>query len=86
MRVARLLAVDRLVEVLPAIYLNAEASQRLVNGLAVYESGAASGLVRLYDSSKSFLGVGESRADGTLTSKRLVSTAPVSKTGDSALD
>lgn len=85
-RVARLLPVDRLVEVLPAVYLDTKASQRLVNGLAVYESGAASGLVRLYDSTKSFLGVGESRADGTLISKRLVSTAPVSRTGDSVLD
>ena len=75
-RVARLLPVDRLVEILPAIYLDQQASQRIVNGLVVGNAAMAAGLVRLYDSSRMFMGVGESRTDGSLVSKRLVSTKP----------
>jgi len=75
-RVARLLPVDRLVEILPAIYLDQQASQRIVNGLVVGNAAMAAGLVRLYDSSRMFMGVGESRSDGSLVSKRLVSTKP----------
>lgn len=72
-RVARLLPVDRLVDVLPAVCLSQEAGQRLINGLAVSAINTATGLVRLYDSTGAFLGVGESRIDGVLISKRLVS-------------
>jgi tRNA pseudouridine55 synthase len=72
-RVARLLPVDRLVDVLPAVCLSQEAGQRLINGLAVSGTNTATGLVRLYDSTGAFLGVGESRIDGVLISKRLVS-------------
>jgi tRNA pseudouridine55 synthase len=72
-RAARLLPVDRLVDVLPAVCLSQEAGQRLVNGLAVSGTNTATGLVRLYDSTGAFLGVGESRIDGVLISKRLVS-------------
>ena len=72
-RVARLLPVDRLVDVLPAVCLSQEAGQRLINGLAVSAINTAAGLVRLYDSTGAFLGVGESRIDGVLISKRLVS-------------
>jgi tRNA pseudouridine55 synthase len=75
-RVAQLLPVDRLVEILPAIYLDRQASQRIVNGLVVGNAAMAAGLVRLYDSSRMFMGVGESRSDGSLVSKRLVSTKP----------
>ena len=72
-RVARLLPVDRLVDVLPAVCLSQEAGQCLINGLAVSAINTATGLVRLYDSTGAFLGVGESRMDGVLISKRLVS-------------
>lgn len=72
-RVARLLPVDRLVDVLPAVCLSQEAGQRLINGLAVSGTNTATGMVRLYDSTGAFLGVGESRIDGVLISKRLVS-------------
>lgn len=72
-RVARLLPVDRLVDVLPAVCLSQEAGQRLISGLAVSAINTATGLVRLYDSTGAFLGVGESRIDGVLISKRLVS-------------
>ena len=72
-RVARLLPVDRLVDVLPAVCLSQEAGQRLINGLAVSAINTAAGLVRLYDSTGAFLGVGECRIDGVLISKRLVS-------------
>ena len=78
-RAARLLPVDRLVEILPAVNLDQEASQRMVNGLAVSIGGAAAGLVRLYDAAGTFMGVGERRADGILTSKRLVSNPPMAK-------
>lgn len=78
-RVARLLPVDRLVEILPAVNLNQEASQRIVNGLAVSTVSTIAGLARLYDSTGAFLGVGETRSDGTLIPKRLVSNSPVSK-------
>jgi tRNA pseudouridine55 synthase len=72
-RVAQLLPVDRLVEILPAIYLDQQASQRIVNGLVVGNAAMVAGLVRLYDSTRVFMGVGESRSDGSLISKRLVS-------------
>jgi len=72
-RLARLLPVDRLVAVLPAVCLSPEAGQRLITGLAVAAVNAPSGLVRLYDTAGAFLGVGEIRIDGVLTSKRLVS-------------
>ena len=78
-RTARLLPVDRLVEVLPAIYLDRQASQRIVNGLAVSEASQIAGLVRLYDSTGAFMGIGESGNDGTLVSRRLVSQSPMSK-------
>ncbi len=72
-RVARLLPVDRLVDVLPAVCLSQDAGQRLINGLAISATNTATGLVRLYDSTGAFLGVGESRIDGVLIPKRLVS-------------
>ena len=78
-RASRLLPVDRLVAILPAVNLDQEASQRMVNGLAVSIGGAAAGLVRLYDAAGTFMGVGERREDGTLTSKRLVSNPPMAK-------
>jgi tRNA U55 pseudouridine synthase TruB len=78
-RASRLLPVDRLVEILPAISLDQESSQRIVNGLAVSIGGASAGLVRLYDAAGAFMGVGEKREDGTLVSKRLVSNPPMEK-------
>ena len=85
-RTARLLPVDRLVEVLPAIYLDRQASQRIVNGLAVSEASQITGLVRLYDSTGAFMGIGESRSDGTLIPKRLVSQPSISKNKPAAVD
>ncbi len=78
-RVARLLPIDRLVEVLAAVHLDQEASQRIVHGLAVSNAATAAGLVRLYDATGTFLGVGERRGDGSLIPKRLVSNPPISK-------
>src|SRR5579859_3140375 len=80
-RAARLLPVDRLDEILPAIHLDREASKRIVNGLPVSEANPVAGLVRLYDSAGRFIGVGEGRRDGTLIPKRLVSHPTVSKGG-----
>ena len=75
-RAAHLLPVDRLVDALPVVYLGLDASQRVINGLAVSDTGAAAGLVRLYDSTGAFMGVGERRGDGSLIPKRLVSSPP----------
>jgi tRNA pseudouridine55 synthase len=80
-RAARVLPVDRLVEILPAIRLDMEASKRIVNGLPVSEAITVAGLVRLYDSEGCFIGVGEGRSDGTLIPKRLVSQPSISKGG-----
>ena len=85
-REGHLLPVDRLVDVLPAVYLGQEASQRVVTGLAVSDTGTAAGLVRLYDSTGAFMGVGERRSDGSLISKRLVSNPPLAKNRRLALD
>ena len=85
-RARQLLPVDRLVDVLPAVYLGQDASQRVVNGLAVSDTGTAAGLVRLYDSTGAFMGVGVSRSDGSLIPKRLVSNPPISKNRRLALD
>ncbi len=78
-RAARLLPVDRLVEILPVVNLDPEATLRIVNGLAVSTGNTIAGLARLYDSTGVFLGVGETRIDGTLIPKRLVSNLPVAK-------
>jgi len=77
-RAGHLLPVDRLVDVLPAVYLDRDASQRVVNGLAVTHMSSQAGLVRLYDSTGAFMGVGESRSDGSLIPKRLVSNSHAS--------
>lgn len=83
-RAAQLLPVDRLVDILPVVYLGKEASQRIINGLAVSDASTEAGLVRLYDSTGSFLGVGERLVEGTLIPKRLVSQATASKNPASA--
>lgn len=74
-RAAQLLPIDRLVIVFPAVCLSQEAGQRLINGLTVSAINTTPGLVRLYDSTGAFLGVGENRVDGVLIAKRLVSQA-----------
>ncbi|MEO8005834.1 MAG: tRNA pseudouridine(55) synthase TruB [Betaproteobacteria bacterium] len=73
-RDARLLPVDRLVQNLPAVHLDSDASLRIINGLRV-STTTGQGVVRLYDPSGAFMGVGETRSDGSLVSKRLVSQA-----------
>ena len=71
-RDARLLPVDRLVQNLPDVHLDPDASLRIINGLRV-STIPGQGVVRLYDPSGAFMGVGEIRPDGSLVSKRLVS-------------
>jgi tRNA pseudouridine55 synthase len=85
-RAGHLLPVDRLVDVLPAVYLGRDASQRVANGLAVADTSSPAGLVRLYDSTGAFMGVGESHSDGRLVPKRLVSNSNASKIKRLALD
>ena len=74
-RIGRLLPVDRLVAILPALHLEEDAGRRIVNGLEV-RGALPAGLHRLYGPEGGFLGLGEARADGSLVAKRLVSTAP----------
>lgn len=78
-RTAQVLAVDRLVEFLPAVYLGHEASRRIVNGLAVSSVETVEGLVRLYDPMKAFMGLGKNGADGKLIAKRLISQLPAAQ-------
>ena len=79
-RLAALLPVDRLVGAFPAVYLSSQASQRIQNGLVVSDADhPAAGVVRLYDSACVFIGIGESRCDGTLVSKRLLAMHPRSE-------
>ena len=85
-RLAQLLPVDRLVNTLPALQLSGEATRRIANGLGVAHAALGMGLVRLYDSAGTFLGVGESRTPGTLVAKRLVAQAPTARSSRFAVD
>lgn len=72
-RAARLLPMDSLVRGYPAVHLDAQASRRIINGLAV-QAVEKAGLIRLYDLQGGFMGIGECLDDGTLVPRRLVST------------
>lgn len=71
-RQGHLLPMDRLLQALPGRHLDLEASRRLSHGLTASAEGASPGLLRLYDPSGRFLGLGEARADGTLAPRRMV--------------
>jgi tRNA pseudouridine55 synthase len=67
-----LLPVDQAIADWPAVYLDTEAADYLRQGNSVNASrGVDSGLVRLYDDSQSFLGIGEVMLDGRIAPKRL---------------
>jgi tRNA pseudouridine55 synthase len=72
-RAARLLPVDRLVDGLPAVHLDENVAKRVVNGVAAEVPGVGIGPVRLYDSTGTFLGVGEGRSGGVVVPKRMIS-------------
>ena len=72
-RLAALMPPDSAVLDLPTIVLDADSTFYLQQGQAVWQSGMIpSGLIRLYNESKVFLGLGEQQADGKIAPKRLI--------------
>ena len=77
-----LLPVDSLVSALPALILEAELVRRMLTGQAgQVEAQGRTGLVRLYDHSRRFLGLGELESGGRLAPKRLLAMAAVGLAG-----
>jgi len=72
-RLAALAPPDSAVHYLPAIALDSDAAFYLLQGQAVWRSGAIpSGLLRLYNEQQVFLGLGELQDDGKIAPKRLM--------------
>jgi tRNA pseudouridine55 synthase len=72
-RLAALAPPDSAVHYLPAITLDDDAAFYLLQGQAVWRSGAIpSGLLRLYNEQQVFLGLGELQDDGKIAPKRLM--------------
>ena len=79
-RKACLRAIDCLVASLPEVVLETHAARRMLNGQSGrVESAGVAGLIRLYDPSRRFLGIGELQPDGCIAPKRLIA-ASVSET------
>ncbi len=72
-RLAALAPPDSAVHYLPAITLDDDGAFYLLQGQAVWRSGAIpSGLLRLYNEQQVFLGLGELQDDGRIAPKRLM--------------
>lgn len=72
-RLAALMPPDSAVLDLPTIVLDADSTFYLQQGQAVWQSGMVpGGLIRLYNESQVFLGLGEQQADGKIAPKRLI--------------
>ena len=74
-RDSRLLAVDTLLEDLPAVMLEAPAASSLRQGRSVADIGRGSvqgQKIRLYDEKKNFLGLGEITAAGDIAPKKII--------------
>ena len=72
-RIELLSSPDSAVLHLPAIYLSADSCFYLQQGQPVWQSGVIpNGLLRLYDESNDFLGLGELAEDGKIAPKRLI--------------
>lgn len=72
-REAALMPLDSAILHLPAVILDEDSSFYLQQGQAVWKSGKIpQGLLRLYDESQGFLGLGEQQADGKIAPKRLI--------------
>ena len=72
-RLAALAPPDSAVHYLPAITLDDDGAFYLLQGQAVWRSGAIpSGLLRLYNEQQVFLGLGELQDDGKIAPKRLM--------------
>jgi len=74
-REACLLPPDRLIQQLPAVYLDEESAYYLCRGQAVWKSGVTQrGFLRLYAEPQRFLGLGEVADDGKIAPRRLVNS------------
>lgn len=72
-RLAALAPPDSAVQYLPAITLDHDSAFYLLQGQAVWRSGAIpAGLLRLYDEQQTFLGLGELQNDGKIAPRRLM--------------
>jgi tRNA pseudouridine55 synthase len=72
-RLAALAPPDSAVHYLPAVTLDDDSSFYLLQGQAIWRSGAIpSGLLRLYNQQQVFLGLGELQDDGKIAPKRLM--------------
>jgi tRNA pseudouridine55 synthase len=72
-RHGRLVAVDRLVETLPAHTVDGIAAGRLLAGQRIaVDDGPCCGRVRLYGPEQTFIGLGEIQLDGTLIPQRMM--------------
>ncbi len=72
-RQAALMPMDSAVLHLPAIVLDADSTNYLRQGQAVWQSRInAKGLLRLYNEQQEFLGLGEQDSDGKIAPKRLI--------------
>jgi tRNA pseudouridine55 synthase len=72
-----LLPVDAPLQHMPAVTLDAPATQRLMHGQAVTAAAEiGAGKVRLYDASGAFLGLGESDGAGNVRPRRLFAQEP----------
>lgn len=77
-RLSALLPEDSAVMHLPALVFDANSTFYLQQGQAVWHSGViAQGLLRLYDESQQFLGLGELQSDGKVGPKRLIVKKPI---------
>jgi len=75
-RLAVLAPADSAVLHLPAITLDDDSVFYLLQGQAVWRSGAIpAGLLRLYSEQQVFLGLGELQSDGKIAPKRLMQQA-----------
>lgn len=70
-----LLPPDALVGAAPRIDLDDPAGRAMRQGRTVSVTGLPAGLVRMYDSAGSFIGVGRATGDGSLMPQRLLQTA-----------
>ena len=82
-RLECLLPVDSLVSALPELLLEADLVRHMVTGQPGQVAGRATGLVRLYDQKRRFLGLGEIQATGRLVPKRLMAAPVAEAAGDS---
>lgn len=72
-RLSALMPADSAILDFPALVLDADSAFYLQQGQAVWQSGMIpSGLIRLYNESQVFLGLGEQQSDGKIAPKRLI--------------